>query len=78
VHKAGVQEIGDVFREREMRIKGNTKIDNRGITAEEELLDKCIGGSGIFFIWSGRRIIMNSVFEWLRQRRLRYLAIHID
>ena len=35
----------------------------------EELVDRCIEGSGIFLIWSGRPRIMNSVFDGLRQRR---------
>jgi len=34
VHKAGVREVGYVVREREMRMKSNTKIVNRGIGAE--------------------------------------------
>src|SRR5688572_10236100 len=37
---------------------------------DEELVHRCIEGSGIFFIWSGRRRIMNSVLEGFRQRRL--------
>ena len=37
---------------------------------EEELLDRCIEGSGIFLIWAGRNIMINSVLEGLRQRRL--------
>src|SRR6218665_490308 len=37
---------------------------------EEELLDKCIEGSGIFLIFADRPIMMNSVLEGLRQRRL--------
>jgi hypothetical protein len=36
---------------------------------DEELVDRCIEGSGIFLIWSGRPRIMNSVFDGLRQRR---------
>ena len=36
---------------------------------EEELLDP-IEGSGIFFIWAGRPIMINSVLEGLRQSRL--------
>src|SRR6218665_1525044 len=36
---------------------------------EEELLDRCIEGSGIFLIWAGRPIMMNSVLEGLRRRR---------
>src|SRR6218665_1035446 len=36
---------------------------------EEELLDRCIEGSGIFLIWTDRPIIMNSVLKRLRQRR---------
>jgi len=37
---------------------------------DEELVDRCIEGSGIFLIWSGRPRMMNSVLEGLRQRRL--------
>ena len=37
---------------------------------EEELLDRCIEGSGIFLIWAGKPIMINSVSEVLRQRRL--------
>jgi hypothetical protein len=41
---------------------------------DEELDDRCIGGSGIFLIWSGKprtsNSVINSVFEGLRQRRL--------
>ena len=38
VHEAGTGEVGDVFGEREMRIKSNAKIGNRGIRGE------CSGG----------------------------------
>jgi len=31
VHRAGMREVGDVVREREIRIKSNTKIVNRDI-----------------------------------------------
>jgi len=34
VHEAGAGEVGDVVSEREMRIKINTKIANRGIRSE--------------------------------------------
>ena len=37
---------------------------------DEESVDRCINGSGIFLIWSGRPRMMNSVLEGLRQRRL--------
>src|SRR6218665_154391 len=37
---------------------------------EEELLDRCIEWSGIFLIWAGRPIMMNSVLEGLRRRSL--------
>ena len=37
---------------------------------DEESVDRCIEGSGIFLIWSGRPRMMNSVLEGLRQRRL--------
>ena len=36
---------------------------------DEELMDRCMKGSGIFLIWSGRPRLMNSVLEGLRQRR---------
>ena len=36
---------------------------------EEELLDRCVEGSGIFLI---RLIMVNSVLEGFRQRRLDY------
>jgi len=35
---------------------------------EEELLDRCIEGSGIFLIWADRPIMMNSVLEGLYYR----------
>ena len=34
VHEAGEGEVGDMAGEREMRIKSNTKIANRGIRGE--------------------------------------------
>ena len=34
VHEAGAGEVGDVVGEREMRIKSNTKITDRGIRGE--------------------------------------------
>lgn len=37
---------------------------------EDELSERCIEGSGIFLIWAGRPIMMNSVLEGLRRRRL--------
>ena len=37
---------------------------------DEELVVRCIEGSGIFLIWSGRPRMMNSVLEGLRHRRL--------
>src|SRR6218665_2661633 len=37
---------------------------------EDELSERCIEGSGIFLIWAGRAIMMNSVLEGLRRRRL--------
>src|SRR6218665_2244652 len=37
---------------------------------EEELLDNRMEESGIFLIWAGRPIMMNSVLEGLRQSRL--------
>ena len=49
VHEAGAGEVGDVVGEREMRIKGNTKIAEVKVV-EDELSDRCIEGSGIFLI----------------------------
>ena len=50
VTKAGARQVGDMVREREMRIKSNTKISKRGIRdesrGEEELLDRCVERSG--------------------------------
>ena len=37
---------------------------------KEELLDKHMEESGIFLIWAGRPIMINSVLEGLRQSRL--------
>src|SRR6218665_2957041 len=37
---------------------------------EAELVARCIEGSGIFLIWAGRPIMMNSALERLRQMRL--------
>ena len=34
VHEAGAGEVGDVVGERDMRIKSNSKIPNRGIRGE--------------------------------------------
>src|SRR6218665_1811919 len=74
VHEAGAGEVGDVVGEREIRIESNTKITDRGIRevkeVEDELSERCIEGSGIFLIWAGRPIMMNSVLEGLRRRRL--------
>ena len=50
-----------------MRIKSSTKITNRAvevIAGEEESVDSCIEGSGIFLSWSGMPIMMN--FGFLR------------
>ena len=41
---------------------------------EEELFDNPMEESGIFFIWAGRPIIINSVLEGLRQ--IRFDDIH--
>src|SRR6218665_3955855 len=65
VHEVGA--VGDVVGEREMRIKSDTKIAERGIRGESR--SYCTG-SGIFLICSGRPIMMNSVLEGLRQRKL--------
>src|SRR6218665_3620157 len=73
VHETEVGEVRDVVGEGEMRMKSNTKIAGRASAVkvvEEELLDRCIEGSEIFLIWAGRHIMINSVFERLRQRRL--------
>ena len=63
VHEAEAGEVGDVVGEREMRIKSNTKIVDRGIrgkkVVEVELLDRCVEGSGIFLIWANRPIMMS-------------------
>src|SRR6218665_2544759 len=57
-----------------MRIENNTKIIRTGASevkeVEDELSERCIEGSGIFLIWAGRPIMMNSVLEGLRRRRL--------
>ena len=37
---------------------------------DEELWGRRIEGSGIFLIWAGRPVMMNSVLEGMRQRRL--------
>ena len=37
---------------------------------EEELMDRCIKEPRIFLIWVVRPIMMNSLLEGLRQRRL--------
>src|SRR6218665_2353185 len=37
---------------------------------EDELSERCIEGLRIFLIWAGRTIMMNSVLEGLRRRRL--------
>ena len=37
---------------------------------EDKLSERCTEGLGIFLIWAGRPIMMNSVSEGLRRRRL--------
>src|SRR6218665_2549989 len=69
VHEAGAGEVGDVVGKREMRIESNTKITEVK-EVEVELSERCIEGSGSFLIWVGRPILMNSVLEGLRRRRL--------
>ena len=64
----------DVVEERQMRIKSNTKISDRGnrdgsSLVEDELSERRIEGSGIFLILVDRPIMMNSVLEGLRRRR---------
>src|SRR6218665_2322863 len=44
--------------------------ESEGKEVEDELSERCIEGSGIFLIWAGRPIMMNSVLEGLRRRRL--------
>ena len=49
MHKAGPREVLDVIREKEMRIKSNTKIASRDIGSEsrrEEVADRCNEVSG--------------------------------
>src|SRR6218665_3185132 len=73
VHEAGAGGVGGVVGEREIRIKSSTKIGTGASevkVVEDELLERCIEGSGIFLIWADRPIMMNSVLEGLRQRRL--------
>src|SRR6218665_556105 len=73
VYEAGAGGVGDVVGEREMRVQSNTKITDRASEVkevEDELSERCIEGSGIFLIWAGRPIMMNSVVEGLRRRRL--------
>src|SRR6218665_94321 len=73
VHEAGAGEVGDVVGERELRIKSNTKIADRAPevkVVEDEQSERCIEGLGIFLIWADRPIMMNSVLEGLRRRRL--------
>src|SRR6218665_2967218 len=43
---------------------------SEGKEGEDELSERSIEGSGIFLIWAGRPIMMNSVLEGLRRRRL--------
>ena len=78
VHEAGAGEVGDVVGEREMRIESNAMITDRGISEvkelEDELSERCIEGSGIFLIWAGRPIMMNSVLEGLRRRRMQWMT----
>src|SRR6218665_3953717 len=69
VHEAGAGEVEDVVGERETRIESNTKIMEVK-EVEDELSERCIEGSGIFMIWAGRPVMMNSVSEGLRRRRL--------
>src|SRR6218665_613984 len=70
VHEAGAGEVGDVVGEREKvtpRLRtGASEVKE----VEDELSERCIEGSGIFLIWAGRPIMMNSVLEGLRRRRL--------
>ena len=52
--KQGQESFGDVVGKREMRIKSNIKIADRGIRGESsgrEVIGQVIEGSGIFLIW---------------------------
>src|SRR6218665_1834648 len=73
VHEAGAGEVGDVVGEREMRIKVTPRLRTRASEVkveEDELSERCIKGSGIFLIWADRPIMLNSILEGLRRRRL--------
>src|SRR6218665_2998891 len=73
VHEAGAGEVGDMLEKERRGSKVTPRLRTRASevkVVEEELLDRCIEGSGIFLIWAGRPIMMNSVLEGLRQRRL--------
>src|SRR6218665_3045819 len=52
--KRGAREVIGVVTAREMRIKSNSKIANRGVRYEskgEGLVERCTEVSGIFFAW---------------------------
>ena len=55
-----------------MGIKSNAKIERlkEVKVVEDELLERCIEGSGISLIWTDRPIMMNSGLKGLRQMRL--------
>ena len=56
-----------------MRIKVTLRLRTGASEVKEveyELSERCIEGLGIFLIWADRPIMMNSVFEGLRRRRL--------
>src|SRR6218665_3922212 len=80
VHEAGAGEVGDVVGEREMRIEVTPRLRTGASEVkevEDELSERCIEGSGIFLIWPGRPIMMNSVLEGLRRRRLGVICIEV-
>src|SRR6218665_3302479 len=60
VREAGAGEVGERLRTGASEVK----------VVEDELLEWCIEGSGIFLIWADRPIMMNFVLEGLRRRRL--------
>jgi hypothetical protein len=43
---------------------------------DEDSVERCMVGSGIFLIWSGRPMMMNSVLEGFKERRL--ADIHLE
>ena len=73
MHTAGAGEVGDMVREREIKIKSNFWIENRDIRGEcrgRRVSVWCIEESGIFLIWSGRPIMTNPVMEGLKGKEV--------